>query len=272
MQDDAQALELIRHDCAHIMARAVQEIWPDVKVTIGPVIKNGWYYDFDRKEPFSLEDFAVIEKKMREIINKRDVVRTEIWDRARAIKHYQDTDEPYKVELVGMIPEGQDLRMYWHGDWQDLCRGPHLVHTGQVPGDSFKLMSVAGAYWRGDSNNQMLQRIYGVAFKNKEDLKAHLYMLDQAALRDHRKLGREMDLFHIQEEAPGMVFWHPNGWMLYRVLQDYMRRRQIADGYLEINTPQIVDRNYGKPLVTGKNTARTCSSQKLMKNMLTKNA
>jgi threonyl-tRNA synthetase len=242
MQDDAQALELIRHDCAHIMARAVQEIWPDVKVTIGPVIKNGWYYDFDRKEPFSLEDFAVIEKKMREIINKRDVVRTEIWDRARAIKHYQDTDEPYKVELVDMIPEGQDLRMYWHGDWQDLCRGPHLVHTGQVPGDSFKLMSVAGAYWRGDSNNQMLQRIYGVAFKNKEDLKAHLYMLDQAALRDHRKLGREMDLFHIQEEAPGMVFWHPNGWMLYRVLQDYMRRRQIADGYLEINTPQIVDR------------------------------
>ena len=242
MQDDAQALELIRHDCAHIMARAVQEIWPDVKVTIGPVIKNGWYYDFDRKEPFSLEDFAVIEKKMREIINKRDVVRTEIWDRARAIKHYQDTDEPYKVELVGMIPEGQDLRMYWHGDWQDLCRGPHLVHTGQVPGDSFKLMSVAGAYWRGDSNNQMLQRIYGVAFKNKEDLKAHLYMLDQAALRDHRKLGREMDLFHIQEEAPGMVFWHPNGWMLYRVLQDYMRRRQIADGYLEVNTPQIVDR------------------------------
>jgi threonyl-tRNA synthetase len=242
MQDDAQALELIRHDCAHIMARAVQEIWPDVKVTIGPVIKNGWYYDFDRKEPFSLEDFVVIEKKMREIINKRDVVRTEIWDRARAIKHYQDTDEPYKVELVGMIPEGQDLRMYWHGDWQDLCRGPHLVHTGQVPGDSFKLMSVAGAYWRGNSNNQMLQRIYGVAFKNKEDLKAHLYMLDQAALRDHRKLGREMDLFHIQEEAPGMVFWHPNGWMLYRVLQDYMRRRQIADGYLEINTPQIVDR------------------------------
>jgi threonyl-tRNA synthetase len=242
MQDNAQALELIRHDCAHIMARAVQEIWPDVKVTIGPVIENGWYYDFDRKEPFSSEDLAVIEKKMREIINKRDAVRTETWDRARAIKHYQDNDEPYKVELVGMIPEGQDLRMYWHGDWQDLCRGPHLVHTGQVPGDSFKLMSVAGAYWRGDSNNQMLQRIYGVAFKNKEDLKAHLYMLEQAALRDHRKLGREMDLFHIQEEAPGMVFWHPTGWMLYRVLQDYMRRRQIADGYLEINTPQIVDR------------------------------
>ncbi len=242
LQDDAQALELIRHDCAHIMARAVQELWPDVKVTIGPVINNGWYYDFDRKEPFSSEDLTTIEKKMREIINKRDLVRTETWDRARAIKHYEDNNEPYKVELVGMIPEGEDLRMYWHGDWQDLCRGPHLVHTGQVPADAFKLMSVAGAYWRGNSDNAMLQRIYGVGFKNKEDLKAHLYMLEQAALRDHRKLGREMDLFHIQEEAPGMVFWHPNGWTLYRVLQDYMRRRQIADGYLEINTPQIVDR------------------------------
>jgi threonyl-tRNA synthetase len=242
MQDEPQALELIRHDCAHIMARAVQELWPDVKVTIGPVVKNGWYYDFDRKEPFSSEDLTTIEKKMREIINKRDLVRTETWDRARAIKFYEDNNEPYKVELINMIPEGEDLRMYWHGDWQDLCRGPHLVHTGQVPGDSFKLMSVAGAYWRGDSNNQMLQRIYGVAFKNKEDLKAHLHMLEQAALRDHRKLGREMDLFHIQEEAPGMVFWHPNGWTLYRILQDYMRRRQIADGYLEINTPQIVDR------------------------------
>ena len=242
MQDEAQALELIRHDCAHIMARAVQEIWPDVKVTIGPVINNGWYYDFDREEPFSSEDLVTIEKKMCEIINKRDLVRTETWDRARAIKFYEDNDEPYKVELIGMIPEGEDLRMYWHGDWQDLCRGPHLVHTGQVPADSFKLMSVAGAYWRGDSNNQMLQRIYGVGFKNKENLKAHLYMLEQAALRDHRKLGREMDLFHIQEEAPGMVFWHPNGWILYRVLQDYMRRRQIADGYQEINTPMIVDR------------------------------
>ncbi|MBL4751652.1 MAG: threonine--tRNA ligase [Amylibacter sp.] len=242
MQDNAQALELIRHDCAHIMARAVQELWPDVKVTIGPVINNGWYYDFDRKEPFSSEDLTIIEKKMREIINKRDLVRTETWDRARAIKFYEDNNEPYKVELISMIPEGEDLRMYWHGEWQDLCRGPHLVHTGQVPADAFKLMSVAGAYWRGDSNNQMLQRIYGVAFKNKEDLKAHLYMLEQAALRDHRKLGREMDLFHIQEEAPGMVFWHPNGWILYRVLQDYMRRRQIADGYQEINTPMVVDR------------------------------
>ncbi|KAB7613648.1 threonine--tRNA ligase [Amylibacter sp. SFDW26] len=242
MQDEAQALELIRHDCAHIMARAVQEIWPDVKVTIGPVIKNGWYYDFDREEAFTPEDLATIEKKMKEIINKRDLVRTETWDRARALKHYEDNNEPYKVELVNMIPEGEDLRMYWHGDWQDLCRGPHLVHTGQVPADAFKLMNVAGAYWRGDSNNAMLQRIYGVAFKNKEDLKAHLHMLEEAALRDHRKLGREMDLFHMQEEAPGQVFWHPNGWRIYTMLQDYMRRRQTAGGYVEVNTPQVVDR------------------------------
>ncbi|GHA46251.1 threonine--tRNA ligase [Amylibacter ulvae] len=242
MQDDAQALELIRHDCAHVMARAVQELWPDVKVTIGPVINNGWYYDFDRAEPFTPEDLATIEKKMREIINKKDMVRTETWDRARAIKFYEDNNEPYKVELVNMIPEGEDLRMYWHGDWQDLCRGPHLVHTAQIPGDSFKLMSVAGAYWRGDSNNAMLQRIYGVAFKNKNDLKAHLHMLEQAALRDHRKLGREMDLFHMQEEAPGQVFWHPNGWRIYTTLQDYMRRKQTAGGYVEVNTPQVVDR------------------------------
>ena len=242
MQDEAQALELIRHDCAHIMARAVQELWPDVKVTIGPVIKNGWYYDFDRAEAFTPEDLLTIEKKMKEIINKRDLVRTETWDRARALKHYEDNNEPYKVELVGMIPEGEDLRMYWHGEWQDLCRGPHLVHTGQVPADAFKLMNVAGAYWRGDSNNAMLQRIYGVAFKNKEDLKAHLHMLEEAALRDHRKLGREMDLFHMQEEAPGQVFWHPNGWRIYTMLQDYMRRRQTAGGYVEVNTPQVVDR------------------------------
>ena len=242
MKDDAQALELIRHDAAHIMARAVQELWPDVRVTIGPVIENGWYYDFDRAEPFSTDDLGAIEKKMREIINKRDPVTTEIWDRDRALKFYEASNEPYKVELIGMIPEGQPIRMYWHGHWQDLCRGPHLVHTGQVPGDAFKLMKVAGAYWRGNSDNKMLQRIYGVAFKNKDDLKAHLLMLEEAEKRDHRKLGREMDLFHMQEEAPGQVFWHPNGWRIYVALQDYMRRRQIAGGYVEVNTPQVVDR------------------------------
>jgi len=242
IKDEAQALELIRHDAAHIMARAVQELWPDVKVTIGPVIKNGWYYDFDRAEPFTTDDLTMIEKKMREIINKREPVTTEVWDRARAVKFYEANNEPYKVELIEGIPGNEELRMYWHGHWQDLCRGPHLAHTGQVPADGFKLMSVAGAYWRGDSNKAMLQRIYGVGFRNKEDLRAYLNMLEEAEKRDHRKLGKSMDLFHIQEEAPGMVFWHPNGWTVYRVLQDYMRRRQIADGYLEINTPEVVDR------------------------------
>jgi len=228
MADEEQANELVRHDLAHIMARAVQEIWPDTKVTIGPVIKDGWYYDFDRAEPFTPEDLGTIEKKMKEIINKRDAVRTEVWDRPRAIKHYEDLGEPYKVELIEAIPGDEPLRMYWHGDWQDLCRGPHLQHTGQVPGDAFKLMSIAGAYWRGDSDRAMLQRIYGVAFTGKEKLRAHLHMLEEAAKRDHRKLGREMNLFHMQEEAPGQIFWHPNGWRIYTELQDFVRRKQRA--------------------------------------------
>ncbi|MEK0163953.1 threonine--tRNA ligase [Phaeobacter sp. A36a-5a] len=242
MKDEVQANELIRHDLAHVMARAVQDIWPDTKVTIGPVIENGWYYDFDRAEPFTPEDLGAIEKKMKEIINKRDEVRTEVWERDRAIQHYTDLNEPYKVELIESIPGDEPLRMYWHGDWQDLCRGPHLQHTGQLPGDAFKLMSIAGAYWRGDSSRQMLQRIYGVAFTGKEKLKAHLTMLEEAAKRDHRKLGREMNLFHMQEEAPGQIFWHPNGWRIYTTLQDYMRRMQDRDGYVEVNTPQVVDR------------------------------
>ncbi|WP_298292471.1 threonine--tRNA ligase [uncultured Litoreibacter sp.] len=242
MKDEAPALELIRHDLAHIMARAVQAIWPDVKVTIGPVIDNGWYYDFDRAEPFTPEDLGAIEKKMKEIINLRAPVRTEIWDRARAVKFYEDNGEPYKVELIESIPGDEPLRMYWHGEWQDLCRGPHLQHTGQVPADAFKLMSVAGAYWRGDSDRAMLQRIYGVAFQNKEKLKEYLHFLEEAEKRDHRKLGREMDLYHMQEEAPGQVFWHPNGWTIYTELQDFMRRKQRAGGYVEVNTPQVVDR------------------------------
>ncbi|WP_425078505.1 threonine--tRNA ligase [Ruegeria denitrificans] len=242
MKDEAQANELIRHDLAHIMARAVQEIWPATKVTIGPVIENGWYYDFDREEPFTPEDLGLIEKKMKEIINKRDPVTTEVWDRERAIEFYKANNEPYKVELIEAIPGDEPLRMYWHGHWQDLCRGPHLQHTGQVPGDAFKLMSIAGAYWRGDSDRAMLQRIYGVAFTGKEKLKAHLHMLEEAAKRDHRKLGREMDLFHMQEEAPGQIFWHPNGWTIYTQLQDYMRRQQRNGGYVEVNTPQVVDR------------------------------
>ncbi|MEZ5675692.1 MAG: threonine--tRNA ligase [Thalassovita sp.] len=242
MQDDAAALELIRHDLAHIMARAVQEIWPDVKVTIGPVRDNGWFYDFDRADPFTPEDLGQIEARMKDIINARDAVRTEVWDRARAIKHYEDAGEPFKVELVNRIPEGEDLRMYWHGDWQDLCRGPHLQSTGQLPADAFKLTHVAGAYWLGDSSRPMLQRIYGVAFKNRKDLKAWEVMMEEAAKRDHRKLGREMDLFHMQEEAPGQIFWHPNGWRIYTNLQDYMRRQQERDGYVEVNTPQVVNR------------------------------
>ena len=242
MQDDDQALELIRHDLAHIMARAVQEIWPDVKVTIGPVRDYGWFYDFDRAEPFTPEDLGQIEAKMKDIINAREAVKTEVWSRADAIAHYEKTGEPYKVELINRIPGDEPIRMYWHGDWQDLCRGPHLQHTGQVPADGFKLTHVAGAYWLGDNTRPMLQRIYGVAFKDRKALKAHMMMLEEAEKRDHRKLGREMDLFHMQEEAPGQVFWHPNGWTVYTELQDYMRRQQRRGGYVEVNTPQVVDR------------------------------
>ena len=242
IKDTEPALELVRHDLAHIMARAVQEIWSDVKVTIGPVIRDGWYYDFDRKDPFTTDDLTLIEKKMKEIINARDPVKTEVWSRQEAIDYYKKNNEPFKIELIESIPGNEPIRMYWHGYWQDLCRGPHFQHTGQVPADGFKLMHVAGAYWRGDSNREQLQRIYGCAFLNKEQLKSHLNMLEEAAKRDHRKLGREMKLFHMQEEAPGQIFWHPNGWKIYTTLQDYMRRKQELDGYVEVNTPQLVDR------------------------------
>ncbi len=242
MQDDAQALELIRHDLAHIMARAVQEIWPDVKVTIGPVRDHGWFYDFDRAEPFTPEDLGAIEARMKQIINAREPVKTELWSREKTREYYENRGEPFKVELLDRIPEGEDIRMYWHGNWQDLCRGPHLQHTGQVPADAFKLTHVAGAYWLGDASRPMLQRIYGLAFKNRDDLKAHMTMLEEAAKRDHRRLGREMDLFHLQEEAPGMIFWHPNGWTIYRTLEDYMRKRLREADYKEIKTPQVVDR------------------------------
>ncbi|MGQ0565074.1 MAG: threonine--tRNA ligase [Gemmobacter sp.] len=242
MQDAAPALDLIRHDLAHIMARAVQELWPDVKVTIGPVRDEGWFYDFDRADPFTPDDLGAIEARMKSIINARDPIRTEVWDRARARAHYEAANEPYKLELLARIPPGEAIRMYWHGNWQDLCRGPHLQHTGQVPADAFRLTHVAGAYWLGDATRPMLQRIYGVAFRNRDDLKAHFTMLEEAAKRDHRKLGREMELFHLQEEAAGMVFWHPNGWQVWRGLEDYIRRRLGRAGYREIRTPQVVDR------------------------------
>ena len=240
--DTEIALELIRHDCAHILARAVQEIWPNVKVTIGPVIQDGFFYDFDKEEPFSENDIEKIESLMRSIIEKKDPVKNEIWDRKRAMRFYEDKNEPYKVELIKDIPTQEDIRMYWHGDWQDLCRGPHLVHTGQVPADAFKLTRVAGAYWKGNSKNKMLQRIYGVAFRNKEELKQYLFRQEEAEKRDHRKLGREMGLFHLQEEATGSIFWHPNGWKLYSILLEYMSRKLENSGYLEVKTPQIVDR------------------------------
>ncbi len=242
MDDNPHSLELIRHDLAHVMARAVQEIWPDTKVTIGPVIENGWYYDFDRDTPFTPGDLEVIEKKMKEIINLRDKVSFEVWDRARALEYYRKTNEPYKVELVEHIPDDQEIKMYWHGDWQDLCRGPHLQHTGQLPADGFKLMSIAGAYWRGDSRNKMLQRIYGIAFRRRTDLKDYLNFLEEAKKRDHRRLGSEMNLFHFQDEAPGMVFWHPDGWTICKEMKSYMNRKQIAYGYQEVNTPMVLDR------------------------------
>ncbi|WGH78828.1 threonine--tRNA ligase [Jannaschia ovalis] len=242
MQDEAPALELIRHDFAHVMARAVQTIWPDVKVTIGPVRDFGWFYDFDRAEPFTPEDLGRIEAEMKRIVAARDPVRTEVWERDRARAHYEAAGEPFKVELIDRIPGDEPIRMYWHGDWQDLCRGPHLQHTGQLPADAFKLTRVSSAYWLGDNTRPQLQRIYGIAFRNRDDLKAHLKFLEEAEARDHRRLGREMDLYHMQEEAPGQVFWHPNGWTIYTELQDYMRRRQRAGGYVEVNTPQVVDR------------------------------
>ncbi len=242
MADDVPSLELIRHDLAHIMARAVQELYPETKVTIGPVRDNGWFYDFDREAPFTPDDLSKIEAQMKAIINARDPIRSEVWPREKARQYYIDHNEPYKVELIDRIPEGEPIRMYWHGDWMDLCRGPHLQHTGQVPADAFKLMHVAAAYWLGDNTRPMLQRIYGVAFKNRDGLKAHLQFLEEAEKRDHRRLGREMGLFHMQEEAPGQVFWHPHGWRIYTELQNYMRRAQHRGGYVEVNTPQVVAR------------------------------
>jgi threonyl-tRNA synthetase len=240
-RDDAEALELIRHDCAHVMAEAVQELYPGTQVTIGPVIENGFYYDFHRNEPFTPEDLPRIEAKMREIIARNAHFTKEVWSREAAKRHFRDKGEHFKVELIEAIPEGEDLRIYRQGDWLDLCRGPHMPSTGKI-GSAFKLMKVAGAYWRGDSNKPMLSRIYGTAWATDKQLNAYLHMLEEAEKRDHRRLGREMSLFHFQEEGPGVVFWHPKGWTLFRALTDYMRRRQDDAGYVEVNTPQLLDR------------------------------
>lgn len=241
-RDDPRSLELIRHDCAHVLAEAVQELFPGTQVTIGPVIENGFYYDFAKNEPFTPDDLPVIEKKMREIIARNKPFTKEVWSREKARKVFAEKGEAYKVELVDAIPESQDLKIYAQGDWYDLCRGPHMASTGQI-GNSFKLMKVAGAYWRGDSNNPMLSRIYGTAFANDTDLNAYLHMLEEAEKRDHRRLGREMDLFHFQEEGPGVVFWHPKGWRMFQNLVSYMRRRLDSHGYSEVNAPQVLDKS-----------------------------
>jgi threonyl-tRNA synthetase len=240
---DPEALELIRHDAAHVMAEAVQELWPGTQVTIGPVIENGFFYDFAKQQPFEPEDIPRIEKKMGEIIGRNSPFTKEVWSRDKAKKFFRDKGENFKVELVDAIPEDQDVKIYKQGEWLDLCRGPHMASTGQV-GKAFKLMKFAGAYWRGDANNPQLQRIYGTAWATEEELKEYLHRLEEAEKRDHRKLGREMDLFHFQEEAPGSVFWHPKGWTLFQNLISYMRRRLDADGYQEVNSPDMMEKHF----------------------------
>ena len=239
--DDDYALELIRHDSAHCMAMAVQELFPGTQVTIGPVIENGFYYDFARDEPFSDSDLEKIEKKMNEIIDKDPKTTREVWDRDKAIQHFKKIGENYKAEIIESIPKGEELSIYFHGDWHDLCRGPHLPSLGRI-GKAFKLMKVAGAYWRGDSNNKMLQRIYGTCWKTKKDLDEYLHRIEEAEKRDHRKLGKALDLFHFQEESPGAVFWHQKGWSLFQSLVKFMRDKQTDAGYLEVNTPEMLDK------------------------------
>ena len=239
---NAEGLETIRHDTAHILAMAVQELFPGTQVTIGPVIENGFYYDFARKEPFTEDDLKSIEVKMKEIVDRNVKTRREVWNRDKAIKHFREKGETYKAELIESIPPGEEVSIYFHGEWHDLCRGPHLSSTGKI-GKYFKLTKVSGAYWRGDSNNEMLQRIYGTSWASQKDLDDYLTRLEEAEKRDHRKLGKEMDLFHFREESPGSVFWHEKGWALFQKLINYMRMKQDIAGYKEINTPEILDRS-----------------------------
>lgn len=241
MKDEADALELIRHDAAHLMAMAVQELFPGTQVTIGPSVDDGFYYDFARNEPFHLEDLEKIEKKMVELVEADHPTHREVWDRAEAIEHFKSIGEGYKAEIIADLPGDEDVSVYFHGPWKDLCRGPHLTSLGKI-GKAFKLTKLAGAYWRGDSNNAQLQRIYGTAWRDPKELKAYLHRLEEAEKRDHRKIGKEMSLFHFQEEAQGMVFWHSKGWSIYRELENYVRRRLEAHDYQEVKTPQVLDR------------------------------
>jgi len=236
-----EALETIRHDVSHIMAEAVQELFPGTQVTIGPAIEDGFYYDFAREEPFSLDDLAKIEERMKQIVDRDEPITREVWDRDEAIKHFRDIGEDYKAQIIEGIPAGEQVSVYRQGNWKDLCRGPHLPST-KAAGKAFKLTKLAGAYWRGDHRNPMLQRIYGTAWASEKDLEEHLHRLEEAEKRDHRKIGKAMDLFHMQEEAKGMIFWHPKGWTLYRTVEAYMRRRLDDDGYQEVKAPQIMDR------------------------------
>jgi len=241
-RDSEDALEVLRHDCAHVLAEAVQELYPGTQITFGPAIEDGFYYDFHREQPFTPDDFARIEERMREIVDRDEAITREVWDRADAVSYFKKAGETFKAEHVGTLPEGEDISIYRQGDWLDLCTGPHLESTGKL-GKAFKLMKVAGAYWRGDPNRPQLQRVYGTCWRNEKELKAYLHRLEEAERRDHRRLGREMDLFHIQEEAVGSVFWHPRGWTLYRLAEEYMRRRLDGAGYVEVKTPQLVDRS-----------------------------
>ena len=240
---DEEGVDLMRHDCAHVLAEAVQELFPDTQVTIGPVIENGFYYDFARETPFSLDDMEKIEVRMREIVDRDEEIIREVWNRDEAIAHFRDIGETYKADIIASIPAGEDVSVYRQGDWKDLCRGPHLPSTGKL-GKAFKLTKLAGAYWRGDSNNEMLQRIYGTCWGNEKDLKSYLHMVEEAEKRDHRKLGRDMDLFHLQEEAQGSVFWHSKGYTIWQSLEQYIRRRLTENDYQEVKTPQILDKKF----------------------------
>jgi len=241
-RDSADGLELLRHDAAHVLAEAVKELWPETQVTIGPAIENGFYYDFAREEPFTPEDLVTIEERMKEIVDRNESIQREVWMRDDAIAFFRDQGEEYKAQIIEDIPQNETLTLYRQGNFVDLCRGPHLPSTGKL-GKAFHLTRVSGAYWRGDARNAMLQRIYGTAWANDKQLRLYLQQLEEAEKRDHRRLGRTMDLFHFQEEAPGAVFWHPNGWALFQKLIEYMRQRQNEAGYREVNTPELMDRS-----------------------------